>query len=345
MTSKPNFKADENLDENLRVGLLGAGHLGAIHARLIAEIDGLDLVGIYDPDQEKAKKVAEACGTQAFGSEDALIEAAEALDIVTSTSAHLDCARLALAAGRHIFVEKPIAHSVAAGQEIVKLGQEAGVIVQVGHVERFNPAYLALADRAAGPVFIEGHRLAVFNPRGTDVSVIFDLMIHDLDIVLKLVQSPLSHVSASGVAVISDSPDIANVRLEFENGCVANLTASRISMKSMRRMRLFRPDAYLTMDFGEKQAQIFTLSDDDTGNLPYVEVNTGDTTTRRFIQVESPDLPEVNAIKMELECFRDSIRSNKPVVVSAEEGQAALELAHHVLNKINERLKKGEADG
>ena len=288
--------------------------MGRIHIRLLREIEGVELVGCYDPEADVMQRAHKEYGVPIFDSAAALIEAADAVDVVASTTAHFECVQAALQAGKHVFVEKPIAAAVDEAEKMVLAAQKSNLVLQVGHVERFNPAFLAAQKHTLAPLFVETHRLAEFNPRGTDVSVIMDLMIHDLDIVLKLVSSPVRHISASGVGVLSDSPDIANARIEFENGCVANLTASRISLKTMRRTRLFQKDAYITMDFAEKQAQILTLSSELSENevLPYVELNTGEGTARKYIRFEQPESPEVNAIKMELECFRDSIVTRRP---------------------------------
>ncbi|MFT7589901.1 MAG: putative dehydrogenase, partial [Limisphaerales bacterium] len=278
----------------LKIGVLGAGHLGFIHIKLLLQVEGVEVIGCYDPDEARMAKAALEFGIPKFDSMQALLEVCDAVDIIASTSAHYECAIAGLNAGLHVFIEKPIAALPIQADEIVKLAESNGLNIQVGHVERFNPAFLAVKDREIRPYFIEAHRLSQFNPRGTDVSVVMDLMIHDIDVVLSMVKSKISHISASGVGVISDSPDIANARIEFENGCVANLTASRISLKTMRRMRLFQRDAYITIDFAEKQAQVLTLSDKQANTeegLPFIEVNTGDSKTRKYIRFEQPEAP------------------------------------------------------
>ena len=224
----------------LKIGVLGSGHLGKIHIRLLKEIASAELVGFYDHNSEAAELVEKEFGVKRFHSYDELLQEADAIDVVVPTVAHYDCAVKAIKESKHVFIEKPLANSVAEGKKLVSLVHEAGVKAQVGHVERFNPAFLAAKDYFNQPMFIETHRLAEFNPRGTDVSVVHDLMIHDIDIVLSVVKSSVKKISASGVAVISDTPDIANARLEFDNGCVANLTSSRISLKNMRKSRFFK---------------------------------------------------------------------------------------------------------
>ena len=231
----------------LKIGVLGAGHLGKIHINCIKQIDNYDLVGFYDPAKETALQVEEEMRIKNFDSVDALIEAVDVVDIVTPTIRHFECASKALQKRKHVFIEKPIVATPEEANALKKLADEAGVKVQVGHVERFNPAFIAAEPFIEEPLFIEVHRLAQFNPRGTDVPVVLDLMVHDLDILLTIVKSPIAHISASGVGIVSPSPDITNVRIEFENGTVANLTASRMSMKYMRKTRIFQKGAYITI--------------------------------------------------------------------------------------------------
>ena len=230
----------------LKIGVLGAGHLGKIHIRQIRELSAVyDLQGFFDPDATNAAAVSEEFGIRAFGSMEELIAAVDVVDVVTPTINHFECANKALRMSKHVFIEKPLANTVQEARDLMRLAKEADVKVQVGHVERFNPAFISASPYLAQPMFIETHRLAQFNPRGTDVSVVLDLMIHDIDIVLSVVKSSVKKISTSGVAVVSDTPDIANARIEFDNGCVANLTASRISLKNMRKSRFLQKDAYI----------------------------------------------------------------------------------------------------
>ncbi len=323
----------------LKIGVLGAGHLGTIHLKCIQMIEELELVGCYDIDEEKCSSTAATYGIKAFESVEALIEAVDIVDIVTPTVSHFELAEKAIKSGRHLFIEKPLTHTTEEGRRLLKLGEAHQVKIQVGHVERFNPAFLALSEHDLAPMFIEAHRLAAFNPRGTDVSVILDLMIHDIDIVLSMVPSPLKSISASGVAVVSDTPDISNARLEFENGCVANLTASRISLKQMRKLRLFQKDAYISLDFLEKQAQIVRLYEKGGANLPptdqFFELETSN--GAKLIHVEMPETQEVNAIKMELESLANSIEKNTRPVVDVSDGLRALEVAHQIIEEIKKR--------
>ncbi|MEK7254929.1 MAG: Gfo/Idh/MocA family oxidoreductase, partial [Bacteroidota bacterium] len=244
----------------VKVGVLGAGHLGKIHLQCLSQLPAQFKVrGFFDIDPEAARHASEKFNLPVFPNFEALLDAVDAVDIVTPTTTHFDLARQAMLRGKHVFIEKPLTETPEEAQELVELARSQGIVAQVGHVERFNPAMLAVSHLSLAPMFVEAHRLASFNPRGTDVPVVLDLMIHDIDIVLSLVKSAVKTISASGVAVVSDTPDIANARIEFENGCVANLTASRISLKQMRKVRLFQRDAYISLDFLEKEAQIIRL--------------------------------------------------------------------------------------
>ncbi len=322
----------------LKIGVLGTGHLGKIHIKCIQmATEAYELVGFYDPDPTTAQKVAEEFKIPAFDSAEALMDAVEVVDIVTPTTVHFAMAMEAIQRGKHLFIEKPLTQTVAEAEELIARSREKGVKVQVGHVERFNPALLALGDIQLNPMFVEAHRLAVFNPRGTDVSVILDLMIHDLDIVLSMVNSEVKAVYASGVAVVSQSPDIVNARIEFENGCVANLTASRISLKQMRKVRLFQKDAYISMDFLDKKAQVIRLFEEGIApnqeELLKLETNLGN----KYIHIDMPEIEPVNSIKMELETFASSIETGQRPRVSIEDGYQALKLAHRIAEEVERR--------
>lgn len=319
----------------LKIGVFGAGHLGSIHIQQWKEIPGIELCGFYDPDDTKANIAASQYHIPRYDTVEALIEVADALDIVSITTTHYDIAKKCLLAGKHIFIEKPLAHTLPEAQELVKLVKEANVKCQVGHVERYNPAFLALDKIALQPMFIESHRLAQFNPRGTDVAVILDLMIHDIDIVLHMVKSPVRRISASGVAVMSETADIANARIEFDNGCVANLTASRISLKKMRKMRLFQRDAYIGIDFLEKRAEVIKLKEEGMPkgmmDIP-LEMANGE---KKVISVQMPEVAATNAIRMELAEFAEAVKSDKPVRVSVYDGYQAMEVAHQIIKKMS----------
>ncbi|MDX2246633.1 MAG: Gfo/Idh/MocA family oxidoreductase [Bacteroidia bacterium] len=321
----------------IKIGLLGAGHLGKIHLKLLKEIPEFQVVGFYDASPEVRLKVEAEFQVKAFSDISSLLDAAEAVDIVTPTLSHFDCMVAALEKGLHVFVEKPLTHTVGEAEKLREIAAEnPGLKIQVGHVERFNPAFLAVNQASVRPVFIEGHRLAVYNPRGTDVSVVLDLMIHDLDVILSLVKAPVRSISASGVAVISESPDIANARIEFANGCVANLTASRISIKNMRRLRIFQKNTYLAVDFLKKSTEVFRLAEPDEEGLEgkmKFEFNRGD--DKKFLLFEQPEVKPVNAIQMELEEFAASILRHQPIRVSLEDGYRALKVAHEILAEID----------
>ncbi|MEM9821004.1 MAG: Gfo/Idh/MocA family oxidoreductase [Bacteroidota bacterium] len=323
----------------LKIGLLGVGHLGEIHLRCIQALEAYELLGFYDPDPNRSEIIAEQYGVKRYDSDDALMAAVEVVDIVTPTVEHFRLAKKAIEMGKHVFIEKPMCHRLEEARALLDLEEKYGVKIQIGHVERFNPALLAMKDHPIAPMFIEAHRLAVFNPRGTDVSVILDLMIHDLDIILSWVDAPVKFISASGVAVVSNSPDIANARIEFENGCVANLTASRISMKQMRKVRLFQRDAYISLDFLDKQAQIVRLYNKEAADLPkdigLMELDTNDGT--KMIHVEMPQIEPVNAIQMELNTLASSILKDVPTPVPAKAGYRAMDLAYRIIEQIEER--------
>lgn len=319
----------------LKIGIFGAGHLGKIHIQQWLEIANVEVVGFYDPNDQQAASATEQYHVTRFTDIDALIQAADALDIVSTTTAHYEVAKRCLLNGKHIFIEKPLAHTLDEAKELVQMVKEANVKCQVGHVERYNPAYLALGDQVLEPMFIETHRLAQFNPRGTDVSVILDLMIHDIDIVLHLVKSPVRRISASGVAVLSETADIANARIEFDNGCVANLTSSRISLKKMRKTRLFQRDAYIGIDFLEKKTEVIRIKETNAPNgmmdFP-IELGNGE---KKIISVQMPEVEATNAIRMELAEFADAVMNDKKVRVSVYDGYQAMDVAHQILKKMS----------
>lgn len=317
----------------LRIGLFGVGHLGKFHLNNWKQIDSSAVVGFYDPNDKTARQIEETYQIPRYKSAEDLMDAIDAADIVAPTPCHFELCELAIRKGKHVFVEKPMCDTMEQAQQLVKLVREAGIKFQVGHVERFNPAFLAIQGLELNPMFIEVHRLAQFNPRGTEVSVILDLMIHDIDIILHLVKSDVKQVHANGVAVMTDTPDIANVRIEFDNGCVANLTSSRISMKKMRKIRLFQRDAYIGIDFLEKKAEVIRMQQTTSdANALTFDIETGQGT--KTIAVSNPPAPETNAIKLELEQFRDAILQHKPVPVSEVDGLRAMDVAHQILQKI-----------
>jgi len=315
----------------LKAGVLGAGHLGKIHLRLLNQSQEYDLIGFYDPDEANAKNVEAEFGYTYYNSIETLIDAVDMVDIVTPTLSHYDCAKQAIAKGKHIFIEKPITNTVEEAEEIRALVASNHVKGQVGHVERFNPAFLAVNTMVTNPMFIETHRLAEFNPRGTDVPVVLDLMIHDIDIILSVVNSKVKTVSASGVSVISDTPDIANARLEFENGCVANLTASRISLKNMRKTRFFQKDAYISVDFLEKKCEVVKMKNapEQPGDFDMILQNAEG--VKKQIYFDNPEITNNNAILDELESLANAINSNTTPVVTLHDGTEALRVATQII--------------
>ncbi len=319
----------------LKIAVFGTGHLGKFHLNNWLEMDGIELVGFFDPNDENAHAVAEKYNLKRYLDAESLMNDCDAVDIIAPTIYHFQLCEMALKKGKHVFVEKPLTNTMDEARELVKLAKESNLKFQVGHVERFNPAFLALKGYQLQPMFIEVHRLAEFNPRGTDVSVVLDLMIHDIDIILHLVKSNVNYISANGVAVMSDTPDIANVRIEFDNGCVANLTSSRISLKKMRKIRLFQKDAYIGIDFLDKKTEIIRLNQADDKNDFCFDIETNNGT--KSIGVSTPKIAATNAIKMELECFRDAILHNTETPVTIMDGLSAMEIAHLILEKINSK--------
>jgi predicted dehydrogenase len=329
-------------NNRLKIGLVGLGHLGKIHLKCLQQLEDADITGIYDLNAEVTTKVAELFGVKPYFDLDELIIDSDAIDVVAPTSAHYKVAEKVITQGKHVFIEKPVVSDLEDGYRLQNLIEDYQVIAQVGHVERFNPAFLAMKGKEIHPLFIEAHRLAEFNPRGTDVSVVLDLMIHDLDLILHMVPSEIIKISASGVCVVSNSADISNVRLEFENGCVANITASRLALKRMRKIRLFQRDTYISMDFLEKQLQIVQLEDESQIQVDgkfYFDLDLPD--AKKKVSMEMPEVPQINAILEELRAFRDSILLGKPVAVPVTEAIKVLELAQAIEREIlarNERI-------
>ncbi|SFG07520.1 MULTISPECIES: Gfo/Idh/MocA family protein [Salegentibacter] len=319
----------------LKVGVLGAGHLGKIHLKLLNQSEKYELVGFYDANSENAEKISAEFGYKKFDTIEELIGAVDVVDVVTPTLSHFEVAKKTITAGKHLFIEKPITNTFAEAEELIALAKKHGVKGQVGHVERFNPAFRAVASRIENPMFIEAHRLAEFNPRGTDVPVVLDLMIHDIDAVLSVVKSKVKNINASGVSVISDTPDIANARIEFENGCVANLTASRISMKNMRKSRFFQRDAYISVDFLEKKCEVVKMKDAPEKEDDYAMILQNAEGVKKQIYFDNPNVSPNNAILDELETFADAINNNTTPIVTLEQGAEALRVANGVIESFS----------
>jgi predicted dehydrogenase len=318
----------------LKAGVLGAGHLGKIHLKLLQESSEYELVGFYDPIESNAMQVEKDFGYKFVESIDELIEMVDVIDIVTPTLNHFECAKKAIEKGKHIFIEKPITKTVEEAEILRDLAHQNKVRGQVGHVERFNPAFTAVSSMIENPMFIECHRLAEFNPRGTDVPVVLDLMIHDIDIILSVVNSKVRNIHASGVSVISDTPDIANARIEFENGCVANLTASRISMKNMRKSRFFQKDAYISVDFLEKKSEVVKMKDAPENPDDFAMILQNAEGNKKQIYFENPKVMANNAILDELESFSNAINNNTTPVVSLKQGAEALQVAQQIIDSF-----------
>lgn len=325
----------------LKIGVLGAGHLGKIHINCIKEIPGYELVGFYDSFKENALAVSKELQLKSFEQLDDLIAEVDVIDIVTPTLSHFECAQQALKAGKHVFIEKPVTNTLAEAEALIELSKKFKKKIQVGHVERFNPAFVAAQPHLKQPMFIETHRLAQFNPRGLDVPVVLDLMIHDIDVILKAVGSKVEKISASGVNVVADTPDIANARLEFENGCVANLTTSRIAVKNMRKSRFFQRDAYIAVDFLEKKSEIVRMQNAKGNEGPFSMVlDLGEDKGKKEIIFENPKVHPTNAIRQELFTFHQAIINDEQPIVTIEDGYEALKVAHQILEQIENNLKK-----
>ncbi len=313
----------------LKVGVVGCGHLGKIHTKLLSESENYKLIGIYDKDNEESIRVSNEFKCTSFESFDSLLDSVDVIDIVAPTPFHFNYAKQAINKNKHVFIEKPVSTTSKESEELIKLGDLKNVKIQVGHVERFNPAFTKVESEISKPMFIESHRLAKFNPRGTDVSVVLDLMIHDIDIILKTVDSKVKDILSSGVSVISETPDIANARIEFENGCVANLTASRVSLKNMRKTRFFQTGKYISVDFLNKESEIVKI---DSGNnaIPIMTLELANGIKKNIV-FNKPKIKDNNAILDELNSFAESINENKVPKVNITDGHNALDIALKII--------------
>ena len=319
--------------KSIKVGVIGVGHLGRYHAQNYAALKGVELVGVTDVDEERARSVADETGCRAFENMPRLLDEVEAVSVVVPTDRHHEVGTVVLDRGVHCLMEKPIAVTLNEADDLIGIAQQKGVILQVGHIERFNPAFRALNDFPLTPRFIESHRLSPYNPRGTEVAVVLDLMIHDIDAILSMVRRPVDRIDSSGVAVVSDTVDIANVRLRFEGGCVANLTASRISQKKMRKMRLFQKDTYISIDFLEKRTDILKLvKEKASGETILGEMGVGE--RKRHVVLQQPSIPKGESLETELEAFVKTVRGETVRFVSGEEARAALAVATEILQAM-----------
>ena len=316
----------------VKIGVFGAGHLGKIHLKLLNESKIFNLIGFYDVNTEHSLKIEKEFGYKYFNDSNLLIESVDAIAIITPTKFHYEIAIKCIEKNKHIFIEKPIAYSIQQAEKIVKFSKEKKIIGQVGHVERFNPAFNSIKNIIGNPMFIESHRLSEFNPRGTDVSVVLDLMIHDIDIVLSLISSKVINITSSGVSVISETPDIANARIEFQNGAVANLTASRISLKNMRKLRFFQKETYISVDLYNKKVEVVKMIDAPKELDEFALTLENAEGKKKQIFFNSPKVSNSNAILLELENFADSIINGKKPIVTLEDGTDALKVAYSIIN-------------
>lgn len=311
----------------IAIGVVGVGTLGFHHARLLKELDGADLVGLYDIDQERGRAVASELGTSAFARLEDLTRAVDATIIAVPTRDHLGVAKVALESGCDILVEKPIAADLSEADDLVRLAGRHGRLVQVGHVERFNGAVRACEPYLDNPLFVESHRLAPFVWRGTDVPVVLDLMIHDIDLILSLVRRPVADVRAAGVPVISGSVDIANARLEFDGGAVANITASRVSVKRERKIRFFQPSGYMSLDLGRGTGELYRRK-------AFEPRSDGQVALTDFVEHVGLRGDGAEPLQLELGSFLKAVRGEAPVAVTAEEGRVALAVALDIVERI-----------
>ncbi len=329
--------------EKIKIGIIGCGHLGKMHIKNLSELsdemDNVELHGVFDSDKEKYSSIAGYSNIVRYESLDELLENINTAFIITPTSTHFDIAEKALSKGINLFIEKPVTAELSDAYKLRELYKNAGnVIIQIGHIERFNPALLSVESLNLKPMFIESHRLASFNPRGTDVSVIQDLMIHDIDIILNLVKSKVSSIDATGVAILTKQIDIANARIKFENGCVANITASRISQKKMRKMRIFQKNAYISVDFQENNSEVFRLTESEDSTARGIKMPIPG--TKNIIYYDKPEILESNPMKIEERKFLECIKTGKTPEVTLEDGIQALEVALEIIKKSEESIGK-----
>ena len=320
----------------LKVGVIGTGHLGKLHIKMFKSMDNCELIGIFDSNSEQLNLVSSEYGVQSSKTIDELLKKVDAVSIAATTTAHHEIAKKCFEFGVHVFIEKPITATIKEAEDLVNISEKKNLNLQVGHIERFNPALVAMEKYISEPKFIQTDRLAQFNPRGTDVAVVLDLMIHDIDIILSLVKSDVVDVQANGVAVVSDHLDIANARLQFENGAVANVTASRISQKKLRKMRIFQKDSYIALDFVTGVAESYRLVAPDAEVNPslisFGEIGVGE--KRKKLVYEQPEQKELNALQYELQLFVNSVLNKTKPVVSGVDGLRALKVAQIIIQKI-----------
>lgn len=326
----------------IKIGVVGAGHLGRMHIKNLIDIPEVDLVGFYDSDKRRSIQISKEFGGKAFNSIELLLEHCDGISIVVPTVAHYDVALKAIKNKVHVFCEKPFMKTVKEANEVIEAARKNSITLQVGHIERFNPALTSLRHIKMNPLFIESHRITPYNPRGTDVAVILDLMIHDIDIILSLVNSQIKHIDATGAPVLTDNIDIANARVKFENGCVANITASRISLKKMRKLRIFQERTYISIDFLQNLTEIYRIATDEEESPPNAIVIAEvpfKSKLRKKIYYEKLEAPRTNALYKELKEFADAIKNGTTPPVTGEDGKRALEVAVQIESQIKSTLK------
>ena len=325
--------------KTVRVGVVGVGHLGSRHLKHLLDLSAVDCAGFYDIDAKHSRKIEQKFGAKAHTSLAVLIDACDALSIVVPTTDHFAVAKECIESGKSVFVEKPMCKTLAEADKLIKLGKERDTVIQVGHVERLNPAILAIEDLALKPKYIETHRLAPYNVRGTEVPVVLDLMIHDLDVILSLVDSPVESMSASGVSIMTSSVDIANARLRFANGCVANITSSRIAKDFVRKLRLFQQDMYVTIDFLLGLTEVYHVLEagERDPNAVFTAPLKGKNRERQIVY-EKPKVYKIDALKLELENFVASLSGEQSPIVSGQEAREALRIALEIQEKIEQDL-------
>jgi len=321
----------------VRIGVVGVGHLGQYHVQKFLSLPDCQLVGIHDRNAERQQQMSASLGVRAFSTYDALLQEIDAIDIAATTSYHYVLAKMALEQGKHVFLEKPITSESTQAEELLALAREKDLLIQVGHIERFNPVILQVEDELTEPMFIESHRLSTFQPRGTDVPVVLDLMIHDIDLILSFIHSPLKEIRASGVGILTPSIDIANARLEFANGAIANVTSSRVSMKQERKIRFFQKDSYISMDFVAKHVTVMKKSAGIRDILPEILLGKTEFRPEQLIDIKQYDASSYpkDALEMELESFVQCISQHKKPLVDGEAGARALQVALQILSIIN----------
>lgn len=324
----------------MRAGVIGVGHLGQHHARIYTELQNIELVSIYDTDKERAKEIAEKHSCDSYDNLDDLLTNADIVSIASPTQSHYEYSQYCVEQGKHVLVEKPICSTLSDAKKLVELVDQRGVKFQVGHIERFNPAIMALSPILLRPIFIEANRLAPFTPRGSDVPVVYDIMIHDIDIILSLVQSRVKNINAVGVPILTNDIDIANAKIEFENGALANITSSRISLKRERKIRFFQKDMYISLDYQDKKVQVVQKNPQVNNIMKEVMAGIRDPNIFELFRTEELPIIEEEPLKAEIESFVHAIQNDTRPIVNAQDGYEALRVAYKIMEDIENNRKK-----